>query len=69
MDARYSGIRPEPAAVFDNISDKLRACTLDTLAASKAQGRTTHHVARATAQDRVREAMELRGRAPRTAAF
>ena len=69
MDARYSGIRPEPAAVFANISNKLRASTIDTLEASKAQGRTTHEVARSTAQDRVREAMVLRGRAPRNAAF
>jgi len=69
MDARYSGIRPEPAAVFDNISNKLRASTIDTLDASKVQGRTTHAVARTTAQERVREAMVLRGRAPHTAAF
>ncbi|RZK68387.1 MAG: Glu/Leu/Phe/Val dehydrogenase, partial [Rhodococcus sp. (in: high G+C Gram-positive bacteria)] len=67
--ARYSGIRPEPAAVFDNISNKLRASTIDTLDASKVQGRTTHAVARTTAQERVREAMVLRGRAPHTAAF
>ncbi|MFV9457721.1 Glu/Leu/Phe/Val family dehydrogenase [Rhodococcus sp. NM-2] len=69
MDARYSGIRPEPAAVFDNISNKLRASTIDTLDASKAQGRTTHEVARTTAQERVREAMVLRGRSPQNAAF
>jgi glutamate dehydrogenase (NAD(P)+) len=65
MDARFSGIRPEPAAVFDSISTKLRASTIDTLDLSQAQGRTTHEVARARAQDRVREAMALRGRAPR----
>ncbi|MFC0450386.1 Glu/Leu/Phe/Val family dehydrogenase [Rhodococcus jostii] len=69
MDARYSGIRPEPAAVFDSISNKLRASTIDTLDASQAQGRTTHEVARTTAQERVREAMVLRGRAPQNAAF
>ncbi|QDQ92884.1 Glu/Leu/Phe/Val dehydrogenase [Rhodococcus sp. WB9] len=69
MDARYSGIRLEPAAMFDNISNKLRASTIDTLDASKVQGRTTHEVARTTAQERVREAMVLRGRAPQTAAF
>jgi glutamate dehydrogenase (NAD(P)+) len=68
MDARYSGIQPEPAAVFDNISNKLRASTIETLAASQTQGRTTHEVARAIAQQRVREAMELRGRVPRAAA-
>jgi glutamate dehydrogenase (NAD(P)+) len=68
MDARYSGIRPEPAAVFDSISTKLRASTIETLAASQAQGRTTHEVARSIAQRRVREAMEVRGRMPRAAA-
>jgi glutamate dehydrogenase (NAD(P)+) len=64
MDCRYSGIRPEPAAVFDSISTKLRASTLETLNGSKQQGLTTHHVARATAQARVAEAMRLRGRLP-----
>jgi glutamate dehydrogenase (NAD(P)+) len=64
MDCRYSGIRPERAAVFDSISTKLRASTLETLNGSKQQGLTTHHVARATAQARVAEAMRLRGRLP-----
>jgi glutamate dehydrogenase (NAD(P)+) len=62
MDSRFSGIRPEPAAVFDNISTKLRACTHETLQESRRQGTTTHRVARATAQARVAEAMRLRGR-------
>ncbi|HET6736830.1 Glu/Leu/Phe/Val family dehydrogenase [Mycobacterium sp.] len=62
MDSRFSGIRPEPAAVFDNISTKLRACTQETLQESRRQGITTHRVARATAQARVAEAMRLRGR-------
>ena len=68
MDARYTGIRFEPAAVFDNISKKLRASTTETLAASKTQRRTTHQVARSTAQGRVHEAMVLRGRVPQTGA-
>jgi glutamate dehydrogenase (NAD(P)+) len=62
MDSRFSGIRPEPAAVFDNISTKLRASTHDTLQGSRRQCLTTHRVARATAQARVAEAMRLRGR-------
>lgn len=69
MDVRHSGMRPEPAAVFDSISHKLRASTVETLEASQAQGHTTHVVARTAAQDRVREAMVLRGRAPRSAVF
>jgi glutamate dehydrogenase (NAD(P)+) len=64
MESRYSGMRPEPAAVFDNISTKLRPSTLETLDGSKRQGLTTHRVARATAQARVAEAMRLRGRLP-----
>ena len=62
MDSRFSSIRPEPAAVFDNISAKLRACTQETLQESRRQGITSHRVARATAQARVAEAMRLRGR-------
>jgi glutamate dehydrogenase (NAD(P)+) len=62
MDSRFSGIRPEPAAVFENISTKLRASTHETLEGSRRQGLTTHRVARATAQARVAEAMRLRGR-------
>jgi glutamate dehydrogenase (NAD(P)+) len=58
-------MRPDPAAVFDNISTKLRPSTLETLDGSKRQGLTTHRVARATAQARVAEAMRLRGRLPR----
>jgi glutamate dehydrogenase (NAD(P)+) len=64
MDSRFSGIRPGPAAVFDNISTKLRASTRETLQRSRQQGLTTHRVARATAQARVAEAMRLRGRLP-----
>jgi glutamate dehydrogenase (NAD(P)+) len=66
MDSRFSGIRPEPAAVFDSISTKLRASTLEILHGSRQQGLTTHRVARATAQARVAEAMRLRGRLPRS---
>jgi glutamate dehydrogenase (NAD(P)+) len=62
MDSRHSGIRPDPGFVFDNISTRLRASALQTLETSRAQGDTTHHVARCLAQDRVAEAMHLRGR-------
>jgi glutamate dehydrogenase (NAD(P)+) len=66
MDSRFSGIRPEPAAVFDNISTKLRACTHEVLQESRRQRLSTHRVARATAQARVAEAMRLRGRLPQS---
>lgn len=65
MDSRFSGIRPESAMVFESISTKLRASTREALEGSRAQGQTTHHVARATAQARVAEAMASRGRLPR----
>ena len=41
-----------------------RTRATETLAASKTQGRPTHQVARSTAQERVHEAMVLRGRVP-----
>ncbi|MFW0794996.1 Glu/Leu/Phe/Val dehydrogenase dimerization domain-containing protein [Gordonia sp. CPCC 205515] len=65
MDARTSGIRPDPSAVFALISDKLRAGTTTTLAESRAQDLTTHQAARQTAERRVHEAMRLKGRLPR----
>ena len=65
MDARLSAIRPDPAAVFDTISTKLRASTRQVLEDSAAHGGTTHDVARATAQERVAQAMQLRGRTRR----
>jgi len=45
-----------------------RTRATETLAASKTQGRPTHQVARSTAQERVHEAMVLRGRVPETGA-
>jgi glutamate dehydrogenase (NAD(P)+) len=62
MDARASGMRPEPDAVFAGISTKLRACTVETLEAAHRSGTTTHRAARAAAQARVADAMRLRGR-------
>jgi glutamate dehydrogenase (NAD(P)+) len=55
-----------PAAVFDNISTKLRTSTHETLQGSRQQGVTTHRVGRAAAQARVAEAMGLRGRLPKS---
>ncbi|MFI0481207.1 Glu/Leu/Phe/Val dehydrogenase [Actinomadura sp. 9N215] len=62
MDARYSAFRPEPDAVFAAVSAKMRENTGTVLAAARAQGTTTHQAALALAQDRVRAAMELKGR-------
>ncbi|MER6817281.1 Glu/Leu/Phe/Val dehydrogenase dimerization domain-containing protein [Spirillospora sp. NPDC000708] len=62
MDARYSAFRPDPGAVFTAVSSKMRDNTAKVLAAARAQGTTTHEAALALAQERVRAAMELKGR-------
>ncbi|WP_025356353.1 Glu/Leu/Phe/Val family dehydrogenase [Kutzneria albida] len=64
MDARYSALRPDPAAIYAVIADKLRANAVTVLDHARALGRTTHEAARDLAQTRVREAMRLRGRLP-----
>ncbi|MGH3242547.1 MAG: hypothetical protein ACRDNL_19380 [Spirillospora sp.] len=62
MDARYSAFRPDPDAVFAAVSAKMRENTEKVLAEAHAQGTTTHQAALALAQERVRTAMELKGR-------
>jgi glutamate dehydrogenase (NAD(P)+) len=62
MDARYSAFRPDPGAVFAAVSSKMRGNTAKVLAAARAQATTTHEAALALAQERVRAAMELKGR-------
>ncbi|MBO2460757.1 Glu/Leu/Phe/Val family dehydrogenase [Actinomadura violacea] len=62
MDARYSAFRPDPGAVFAAVSAKMRDNTAAVLAAARAQGTTPHEAALALAQERVRAAMELKGR-------
>ncbi|MBD2900362.1 Glutamate dehydrogenase [Actinomadura sp. RB99] len=62
MDARYSAFRPDPGAVFAAVSSKMRDNTAKVLTAARAQGTTTHEAALALAQERVRAAMELKGR-------
>jgi glutamate dehydrogenase (NAD(P)+) len=65
MDARYSAFRPDPAAIFETVAARLRQNTDTVLARAEATGVTTHEAALAIATDRVRTAMELRGRLPR----
>ncbi|NKZ08093.1 hypothetical protein HGB48_30830 [Actinomadura latina] len=62
MDARYSAFRPDPGAVFAAVSAKMRENTAKVLTAAHAQGTTTHEAAVVLAQERVRAAMELKGR-------
>jgi glutamate dehydrogenase (NAD(P)+) len=61
MTARNSPFTPDVAETFAMISEKLRANTRTVLDESRRRGITTHRAALAQAQDRVRQAMELRG--------
>lgn len=62
MDARYSAFRPDPSAIFDAVSAKMRANTERVLAHAETSRVLPHEAAMRLAQDRVRRAMELRGR-------
>jgi glutamate dehydrogenase (NAD(P)+) len=64
MDARYSGFRPDPAAVFAAIAQRLRANTITVLGEAARQNVTPHDAGRRLAQDRVRAAMQSKGRLP-----
>lgn len=65
MDARYSGFRPETPAIFQTISDRLRANAVTVMEEAKRRGTTTHHAGRGLAEERVRTAMHSKGRIPR----
>lgn len=67
MDARYSAFRPDPAAIFDAVATKMRANTEQVLDHAESARILPHEAAMRIAQDRVRRAMELRGRLPRRA--
>jgi glutamate dehydrogenase (NAD(P)+) len=56
----------EPGPIFETISTRLRENTTTVLATSRSRGTTPHQAARMLAQERVAEAMRLRGRMPRT---
>jgi len=62
MDARYSPFPVDPRTVLDAVSSKLRANAANVLVEARNRGTTTHAAARALAQERVLEAMKLRGR-------
>ena len=64
MDARYSAFRPEAAGVLQLISTKLRENTRVVLHKAEEEGSTTHEAALAISKERVRKAMELKGRLP-----
>lgn len=62
MDARHSAFRPETGQIFETVSTKLRANTLQVLEETERRGGTSHGAARALAQERVKRAMEMRGK-------
>lgn len=65
MDARYSAFRPDANAILELISDKMRANARSVVEAARSKGVTTHVAATQLAQERVRAAMDLKGRLPR----
>ncbi len=66
MDVRLSPFASDPSSVFTMVSSKLRTNTATVLSHSSVTGLTPHEAARGLAQERVREAMELRGQVPTT---
>jgi glutamate dehydrogenase (NAD(P)+) len=65
MDARYSGFRPDTAAIFETISTRLRANAVTVLDEAERRAVTPHTAGRALAEQRVRTAMRSKGRIPR----
>lgn len=66
MDARRSPFVVDPENVFTMISAKLRANAALVIDESRRRGVPPHEAARSIAQERVRAAMEVRGRSPRS---
>lgn len=62
MESRFSPFRVDPTIILETVSTKLRANAITTLEQAQRSGETTHEAARRLAQERVRAAMDLRGR-------
>jgi glutamate dehydrogenase (NAD(P)+) len=65
MDARHSGFRPDNAGIFATISTRLRANTVVVLDEAERRAVTPHIAGRGLAEQRVRTAMQSKGRIPR----
>jgi glutamate dehydrogenase (NAD(P)+) len=65
MDARYSAFRPDAGEIMRLISDKMRANARIVIEAARRDGTTTHDAAVRLSQERVRAAMDLKGRLPK----
>jgi glutamate dehydrogenase (NAD(P)+) len=64
MDARYSPFTGDPEHVFAMISTKMRQNTLTVVNEARNRHLTTHAAAQRLSQERVRDAMMLRGQIP-----
>lgn len=64
MDARYSGFRPGTESIFESVSARLRANAVTVLDEARQQNITPHAAGRRLAEDRVRAAMQSKGRIP-----
>ena len=62
MDARLSAFRTNTDHIYDTVAEKLRLNTVQVLDEAARRAVTSHEAARLLAQDRVRAAMQLRGR-------
>ncbi|RKT87738.1 glutamate dehydrogenase (NAD(P)+) [Saccharopolyspora antimicrobica] len=67
MDARHSPFRPEPTAILAEVAERTRNNTVLVLDTADRSGLLPHEAALDLAKQRVRTAMELRGRLPRPA--
>ncbi|MEU6270517.1 Glu/Leu/Phe/Val dehydrogenase, partial [Saccharopolyspora shandongensis] len=67
MDARYSAFRPEPTAILRTVAERTRNNTVLVLDTAQADGVLPHQAALDLAKQRVRTAMQLRGRLPSVA--
>lgn len=64
MDTRYSALRPDTDFIYALISEKLRANSEIVLTTATQMDETPYQAALDIAQERVRTAMELKGRIP-----
>jgi glutamate dehydrogenase (NAD(P)+) len=64
MDARYSPFTVDPEHVFAMISTKMRQNTITVVTEARNRHLTTHAAAQRLSQERVRDAMMLRGQIP-----
>ncbi|MGW1678095.1 Glu/Leu/Phe/Val family dehydrogenase [Saccharopolyspora sp. NPDC002376] len=67
MDARHSAFRPEPTAILTAVAERTRNNTALVLDTANRSGMLPHEAALDLAKQRVRTAMELRGRLPQPA--